>query len=309
MGHFQMKKRGFTLVELLVVIAIIGILAGLLLPAVQMARNSARRTQCTNNLKQIGLAIHNFHDTRKFIPPSRPADGFLTWHVNLMPYMELDNLADRFQWNLPYAQQDPAVLQTSVSVYVCPARRPAGEISNSEIGNRPRGICGDYVGNAGSVIGTNGYNINFGFNTETNGVFNSGFPSENPVVNGVLQKIRGRYTFAAIDDGLSNTLFVGEKAVDAKRMNEPGGLGDGCMYNGDEPGVCMRVGGPLFGMAKNRFPSPPQTWTVFGSFHPTIVNFAVGDGSVRGIPVTIDEQVYGYLCDRKDGRTTSFGDE
>ena len=301
-----MKKRdGFTLVELLVVIAIIGVLAGLLLPAVQMARNSARRTQCSNNLKQIGLAIHNFHDTRKFIPPSRPADRFLTWHVSLMPYMELDNLADRLKWYLPYDQQDPAALEAGVPVYVCPSRRPSGDLSNREIGNRPRGVCGDYAGNAGSVFGDSGYNINFGFDTETNGVFNSGYRRDNPVINGRLQKIRGRYTFAAIEDGLSNTLFVGEKAVNSKKMNEPGGLGDGCMYNGDEPGVCMRVGGPLFGLAKNRNPTPPQTWTVFGSFHPQIVNFAVGDGSVQPIPVTIDDQVYGYLCDRKDGHTVS----
>lgn len=301
----RLKRKGFTLVELLVVIAIIGILAGLLLPAVQMARASARRTQCTNNLKQIGLAIHNFHDTRKFIPPSRPADGFLTWHVTLMPYIEQDNLADKLKWNLPYTQQDPDVLKIGVPAYVCPARRPVKDISNKEVGGKPVGACGDYVGNAGSVFGETGYNINYGFQTKTNGVFNSGFPDDNPVVNGVLQRIRGRYTFASIKDGLSQTLFVGEKAVNARKMNEPGGLGDGCMYNGDEPGVCMRVGGPLFGLAKNKYPQPPQTWTVFGSFHPQIVNFAVGDGSVQGIPVTIDEVVYGHLCDRKDGVSVS----
>ena len=170
------KRVGFTLVELLVVIAIIGILAGLLLPAVQMARQAARRTQCTNNLKQIGLAIHNFHDTKKRIPPSRPADGFLTWHVEIMPFVELDNLHDKLRWNLPYVDQDPVALQTAVPVFVCPSRRAAGDISSHEAGGRPVGICGDYAGNAGSVIGENGYNINFGFNTVANGVFNSGFP-------------------------------------------------------------------------------------------------------------------------------------
>jgi len=295
------KRLGFTLVELLVVIAIIGVLIGLLLPAVQMARASARRTQCTSHLKQIGLAIHNFHDTRKFIPPSRPADGFLTWHVTLMPYMELDNLADRLRWNLPYDQQDPVALRTPVPIYVCPSRRPANDISEFEKRQKPVGVCGDYAGNAGSVLGNKGYTINFGFDSDANGVFNSGFPDDNPVVNGVLQKIRGRYSFSSIRDGLSHTLFVGEKAVNSRKMNRPGGLGDGCMYNGDEPGVCMRVGGPLFGLAKNRFPQPPQTWTVFGSFHPQIVNFTVGDGSVQAVSVNIDDKTYGHLCNREDG--------
>lgn len=297
----KIHRAGFTLVELLVVIAIIGVLMGLLLPAVQMARSSARRTQCTSNLKQIGLAIHNFHDTRKFIPPSRPADGFLTWHVMLMPYIEQDNLADRFRWNLPYAQQDPVALRTPVPIYVCPSRRPVNDISEFETGGRPVGACGDYAGNAGRVVGTNGFNFNFGFGREINGVFNSGLPDANPVIDGVLQRIRGRYTFASVTDGLSQTLFIGEKAVNSRKMNRPGGLGDGCMYNGDEPGVCMRVGGPLFGLAKNRFPEPPQTWTVFGSFHPQIVNFTVGDGSVQAISVNIDDTVYGHLCDRMDG--------
>ena len=299
------RRHAFTLVELLVVIAIIGILAGLLLPAVQAARASARRTQCSNNLKQIGLAIHNFHDTRRFIPPSRPADGFLTWHVLIMPFIELDNLEEKLDWRLPYAQQNPDALKVAVPVFTCPARRPALDISTFEVGDKPVGACGDYAGNAGSVFGTDGYNINFGFNSEANGVFNSGFPKDNPVVDGVLQKYRGRYRFANIRDGLSNTLFVGEKALNVQHLNEPGGHGDGCMYNGDEPGGSMRVGCPLFDMAKNKYPVPPQTWTVFGSFHPTIVNFCIGDGSVQPIPTHIDDVVYGRLCDRADGETVS----
>lgn len=295
-------RTGFTLVELLVVIAIIGVLMGLLLPAVQMARNSARRTQCLNNLKQIGLAVHNFHDTRKFIPPSRPADGYLSWHVFIMPYLELGNLSDRLDWRMPYADQDPAALQVGVPVYVCPSRRPAGDLSAFETKNEPIGICGDYAGNAGAVLGTDGFSINFGFQTETNGVFNSGYPKSNPIVNGILQKYRGRYAFADIRDGLSNTIFVGEKSVHIQKMNEPGGLGDGCIYNGDQPGAAMRVGGRLFGITRNNYPEPPQTWTTFGSFHPTICNFLMGDGSVRGLPNQIDENVYGFLCNREDGQ-------
>ncbi len=305
-----MKKslRGFTLIELLVVIAIIGILMGLVIPAVQSARNAASRTQCANNLKQMGLAIQNFHDTRRFIPPSRPADGYLSWHVFIMPYMELDNVYDAFAWRLPYNQQDEKILKTSVPVFVCPSRRFPGEISTfEERDGFPVGVCGDYAGNAGSAIGSTGYNDNFGFKTETNGVFNSGLRKDNRIdANGRLKNYRGRYTFSSINDGLSNTLCVGEKALNGRRLNEPGGYGDGCMYNGDEPGNTMRVGGPLFGIARTKFPEPPQTWTVFGGFHTTVCNFLICDGSVTSLPNDIDLQVYGYLCDRKDGKATTI---
>ncbi|RMF42271.1 MAG: DUF1559 domain-containing protein [Planctomycetota bacterium] len=118
-------RRGFTLVELLVVIAIIGILVGLLLPAVQAAREAARRMSCSNNLKQLGLALHNYHDTyRKFPPSAFYPRGFTGdgWSVQsrLLPQLEQGNLAGLIDWRFTYAQQ-PAVAATRIPVYLCPS--------------------------------------------------------------------------------------------------------------------------------------------------------------------------------------------
>src|SRR4051794_23584129 len=121
-------RAAFTLIELLVVIAIIAVLIALLVPAVQKVREAAARTQCINNLKQIGLASHNFHDSNKFLVPSwlgsnaLDPDGWASWGVLLLP--GLDQGQVYAQWNLDYpaSTQPPAAYQQQLPVYHCPSR-------------------------------------------------------------------------------------------------------------------------------------------------------------------------------------------
>lgn len=119
----KLTRAGFTLVELLVVIAIIGILVALLLPAVQAAREAARRAQCQNNLKQIGLAVHNYADTNKGLPPTiYTMAGYGQWsaQARLLPFLEQANLQNLINFSLPYDVQ-PAVPKTRVPTYLCPS--------------------------------------------------------------------------------------------------------------------------------------------------------------------------------------------
>ena len=302
-----MKQRGFTLVELLVAIGIIGVLVGILLPAVQQVRESARRTQCLNNLRQLGLAVQNYESAHRQIPPSRAADGFLTWPVLLMPFLEANNLYQQFDTQAQYSVQDPSTVAEGLELMICPTRRTGVSISLGETNGSLSGAVGDYAGNAGSEAH---HPIDWAlFRNEVDGVFNSGFRRDNRVVNFRLAgPPKGRYGFEDVTDGLSNTHFIGEKFVSPDRLGEPGGNGDGCIYNGDEPATFMR----LAGGDSLRLASSPNDGTivgffpVFGSAHPGTVGFVFGDGSTHSLEVNIDGEVLSRLSARNDGQSVSL---
>lgn len=183
------QRTAFTLVELLVVIAIIGILIALLLPAVQAAREAARRMSCSNNLKQIGLALHNYHDTYNRFPPSAilPFGAtFDSWSVQarLLPFLEQANLQDLINWNFPYTAQ-PNVTRVRVPTYLCPS-----EINDRE---RPDGALTHYP-------------LNYGINLGTWFVYD---PNTRRGGNG-LSHPNSLTSMANVTDGTSNTLAFAE---------------------------------------------------------------------------------------------------
>src|SRR5215207_3969356 len=234
MVRMSSKRQGFTLVELLVVIAIIGILVALLLPAVQAAREAARRTQCTNHLKQLGLGVQMFHDAMKILPPNGTwGSGELTWSMRIMPFMEEGNLlaswGDVITLQGAYYRAPAEARKYAMSVSFCPSRRNPTEALSIDLNTRSPwgggpGALGDYATCFGDRV------ISFPLTAETpvsdplawaTGAFTYCTQSGGYVSADATGKVLWRHSisFKKIVDGLSKTLFIGEKHV---RPNEYG---------------------------------------------------------------------------------------
>ena len=208
--------KAFTLVELLVVIAIIGVLVGLLLPAVQAAREAARRTQCVNNLKQVGLGLHNYHDTHRTFPYASYLDKtFIAntshpslnsqwgWAVMILPYVEQGNIYNTMNVgpiSFEQCANDPvrlAILRTPLSVFQCPSDQEAGVNRNRPFLRKAGGgLCNGMALRADTEFSKSNY-VGCNGNDDNDGVFDSGG--------------NRKITIGSISDGTSNTIMVGER--------------------------------------------------------------------------------------------------
>lgn len=343
------RRAGFTLVELLVVIAIIGILVALLLPAVQAAREAARRMQCTNHLKQLALASHNFHDVYKQLPPcynfykntptSNGQPQLWTWFAHVLPFVEQQSAYDLIDVTVRYDSpatnpnvvNRAAIQQIHVPAFFCPSRRSGV--------NRSRATAYNGTAEVGLPQSTT---ADYGAATVWNETLRPGYtdlaqipgywlatslgamppslsdPDTSRAAN--LRPIRAPYSggkgFRDILDGTSNTALMGEKHVHQSCLNisttssNPPTCQDGsvlAMHWFAQDHVMRQLDKPL---ARGPHDGPPGTALEiinrFGSWHPGVCQFALGDGSVRAVSVTTSLDVLANLGDRRDGQVVTL---
>jgi prepilin-type N-terminal cleavage/methylation domain-containing protein len=293
-------SRGFTLVELLVVIAIIGVLVALLLPAVQAAREAARRTSCVNNVKQLTLALHNFHDARNQFPPGRsPWPTPFSTQAHLLPYMEQENLKNLIDFKQSTSTGVNAVAaQTQVQMFLCPTDASRGRVPGSTYAG-----C-NYVGNVGT-------GVNGGDYVTGDGVF----LLNNPV------------GFAELRDGTTNTAAFSESligdgtaaAIDPRRQavqlsGSTQTLASACgsgPYTGSR-GDRWINGGYLATLYNHWFTPNTKSYDCLNSSnnyglkaarsdHPGGVTLSLCDGSVRFLNDNIDALVWTGIATRAGG--------
>ncbi|MFG0262759.1 MAG: DUF1559 domain-containing protein [Novipirellula sp. JB048] len=289
------RSRAFTLVELLVVIAIIGVLVGLLLPAVQAAREAARRMQCTNNLKQIGLALQNYHDTFQMFPPGNIADYDATdgqgGHIinawaRILPFIEQQAAYDLwdFDYGFDAAQNIPA-RRITVDGYFCPSKP------------RP------------SIMGTNDAYGDYAFSSGTGMVHTT----DTRLWRGMFHT-NTTIRFRDILDGTSHTIAAGDKRTAQTTLTSPlyrwGYHGLRTMNWPMNLDVTSNAAYTCYDANKNPISGSNAVWNDwwcnFGSEHPGGAAFLAMDGSVHFISENIDLTLYQHLGDKADQNVATF---
>lgn len=330
----RMKRYGFTLVELLVVIAIIGMLVGLLLPAVQQAREAARGMQCSNNLKQMGIASLNHESTVKTYPAGGwyfywkgdPDLGFGymqpgSWAYSILPFIEQDAIfqlgSDRDVNQISGTQKTGTKTrcQTPVNVFNCPSRRTAKLYYMRDYGKDCDSMTECVKGDYAASFGTNTTGFNNGMNQSTNSNWSSSLTCAknktwyDPKANGVSFDY-GAARIGEIRDGTSNTYLIGEKYLAPEAYESTSSsfcyTDDISVYGGCD-GDNMRVS-----TKDSRLPMQDRsqyevgTSYRFGSSHAGAFGMVMCDGSVQRISYSIDGETHERLANRADGQPVTL---
>ncbi len=300
-------RRGFTLIELLVVIAIIAVLIALLLPAVQSAREAARRAQCVNNLKQIGLACHNYADINGVFPSQ--VGGVPTWFVNsdyrtswmvqILPMMEQTNLFNAYNFvadRAEYSFNNTTVMATPISGFACPSY--AGLILQ-----QGQSDWNGYAGTIGAAmklwyIAGTCYKGNLGDNTTGpfpgSGNAYGDLNGSTPTATGMFWRAQMVVAFAGVTDGTSNTMLAGEA------------LPDRCNWNAwSESNSSVATVSIPMNQKVNLNRANPSYCYGFRSRHPGGMNVGFADGSVRYLKETVSPIVYRAISTRAGGEVVS----